>query len=111
MSSLPIGIIHHLGDAEEAQLFQIAYDSLKFDDKLVIVDGVSTNNQSTAARWLLARDGGEHVRSEQEYVKIASMVFKNVEASVRHDLLRIPYTHLIMECVRSEASAPSVFHS
>jgi cyclopropane fatty-acyl-phospholipid synthase-like methyltransferase len=108
---IAIGIIHHLDDAEATQLFQIAYEALRFGGKLVTVDGVFTNDQSAAARWLLARDRGEHVRSEQEYVKIASNVFKNVKASVRHDLLRIPYTHLIMECVRSEASGPSVSHS
>jgi cyclopropane fatty-acyl-phospholipid synthase-like methyltransferase len=106
-----LGIIHHLDDAESTQLFQIAYDALKPGGKLVTVDGVFTDNQSTAARWLLARDRGEHVRIEQEYVKIASTLFKNVNTSVRHDLLRIPYTHLIMECVRSAASAPSVSRS
>lgn len=108
---IAIGIIHHLEDAEATQLFQIAHQALKPGGKLVTVDGVFTNNQSTAARWLLARDRGGHVRSELEYVKIASNVFNNVKASVRHDLLRIPYTHLIMESVRSEVSAPSVFRS
>jgi hypothetical protein len=52
----------------------------------------------------LARDRGEYVRSEQEYVRIASQVFGNVEAAVQHDLLSIPYTHLILSCVRSAAT-------
>ena len=97
---LAIGIVHHLDDHEARQLFQIAYDALKSGGKLVTFDGVFTNDQSVAARWLLARDRGEHVRNEGGYVKIASQVFVNVRASVRHDLLRIPYTHLILECVR-----------
>lgn len=98
---LALGIVHHLDDEEASRLFQIAHDALKLDGKLVTFDGVWTNDQSAAARWLLARDRGEHVRSEPEYVKIASQVFKSVKSSIRHDLLRIPYTHLIMECVRS----------
>jgi cyclopropane fatty-acyl-phospholipid synthase-like methyltransferase len=97
---LALGIVHHLNDKEGTQLFQIAHDALKSDGKLVTFDGVWTNDQSTAARWLIARDRGEYVRNEGEYVKIASTVFANVRASVRHDLLRIPYTHLILECVR-----------
>jgi cyclopropane fatty-acyl-phospholipid synthase-like methyltransferase len=97
---LAIGIVHHLDDQEARQLFQIAHDALKSGGKLITFDGVLTNDQSGAARWLLTRDRGEYVRTEREYVRIASEVFGNVRASVRHDLLRIPYTHLILECFR-----------
>jgi cyclopropane fatty-acyl-phospholipid synthase-like methyltransferase len=97
---LALGILHHLDDQEAGQLFKIAHDALKSDGKLVTFDGVFTNDQSAAARWLLARDRGEYVRNERGYVKIASQVFTNVRTTIRHDLLRIPYTHLILECVR-----------
>ena len=97
---LALGIVHHLDDQEARQLFQIAYDALKSGGKLITFDGVWTSDQSPVARWLLARDRGEHVRNEGEYVNIASQVFANVKASVRHDLIRIPYSHLILECVR-----------
>lgn len=97
---LALGIVHHLDDAEARQLFQIAYDGLEPGGKLVTVDGVWTDRQSSAARWLLARDRGEYVRSEREYVGIASQVFSLIRPSIRHDLLRIPYTHLILECIR-----------
>ena len=97
---LAIGIVHHLEDAEARQLFQIAHDALIPGGKLITFDGAWTAGQSPAARWLLARDRGEHVRSEREYVGIASQVFSNIKPSIRHDLLRIPYTHLILECIR-----------
>ncbi len=97
---LALGIVHHLNDAEARQLFQIAYNALKPGGKLVTADGVWTDDQSAAARWLLARDRGEYIRREREYVSIASQVFEKIRPSVRHDLLRIPYSHLILECVR-----------
>jgi cyclopropane fatty-acyl-phospholipid synthase-like methyltransferase len=97
---LALGIVHHLEDAEARQLFQIAYDALTPGGKLITQDGVWTDDQSPAARWLLARDRGEHIRSEREYLGIASQVFSDVKPSIRHDLLRIPYTHLILECIR-----------
>ena len=97
---LALGIVHHLDDAEARQLFQIAYDALKPGGKLVTIDGVWTEGQSRTARWFLARDRGEHVRNEREYMGIASQVFGKIRPSVRHDLLRIPYSHLILECVR-----------
>jgi cyclopropane fatty-acyl-phospholipid synthase-like methyltransferase len=97
---LALGIVHHLDDQEARQLFEIAYNALKSGGKLITFDGVWTNDQSPAARWLLARDRGEFIRNEEEYVKIAFQVFASVRASVRHDLIRIPYSHLILECVR-----------
>ena len=97
---LALGVVHHLDDQEARQLFQIASDALKSGGKLITIDGVWTSNQSATARWLLARDRGEYVRKEGEYVKIASEMFATVRPSIRHDLLRIPYTHLIMECVQ-----------
>jgi cyclopropane fatty-acyl-phospholipid synthase-like methyltransferase len=97
---LALGVVHHLDDQEARQLFQIAADALKSGGKLITIDGVWTSDQSASARWLLARDRGEYVRKEGEYVKIASEMFATVRPSIRHDLLRIPYTHLIMECVQ-----------
>lgn len=99
-SVLALGIVHHLDDSEAQQLFQIARDALKPGGKLVTLDGVWTNDQSSTARALLARDRGEFVRNEGAYVGIASHAFDNVKASIRHDLLRIPYTHIILECIR-----------
>jgi cyclopropane fatty-acyl-phospholipid synthase-like methyltransferase len=97
---LAIGIVHHLENAEARQLFQIAHKALKLGGKLVTMDGVWTDSQSKVVQWLLAKDRGEYVRSEREYLGIASQVFSNIKPSIRHDLLRIPYSHLILECVR-----------
>jgi len=99
-SVLALGILHHLDDTESQQLFQIAHEALKPGGRLVTLDGVWTNNQSAAAKALLGRDRGEFVRAEEGYVKIASKVFDNVKATVRENMLRIPYTHIILECIR-----------
>lgn len=101
---LAIGVIHHLDDGEATQLFQIAHDALKPGGKLVTVDGVFTHDQPAAARWLLRRDRGKYVRNEEEYLKIAAQVFGDIRANIRQDLLRIPYTHLILQCSRPALS-------
>ena len=87
-------------------LFQIAHSALKPRGKLVTLDGVWTNDQSRAARYLLARDRGQFVRSQEQYVNLASQEFSTIKASIRHDLLRIPYTHIILECMRGQESTP-----
>jgi SAM-dependent methyltransferase len=105
---LALGIVHHLDDSEALQLFRIAHGALKQGGKLVTLDGVWTNDQSRPARYLLARDRGQFVRSREKYVNLASQVFSNTKASIRHDLLRIPYTHIILECIRGQESTPKV---
>lgn len=97
---LALGILHHLDDEEAHQLFEIAFQGLKPGGKLVSIDGVFTKDQSPVARYLLKRDRGRFVRNLDGYVQIASRVFPQVKSTLRHDLLRIPYTHIIMECSR-----------
>ena len=97
---LALGILHHLNDTEAHQLFEVAFKALKRQGRLVTFDGVFTEHQSRAARYLLSRDRGRFVRDRDSYVRIASRVFVNVRSVVRHDLLRVPYTHVIMTCTR-----------
>jgi cyclopropane fatty-acyl-phospholipid synthase-like methyltransferase len=97
---LAFGILHHLDDAEATRLFRIAHDALQPGGRLVTHDGVWTSNQSGVAKYLLARDRGQFVRTEEQYVTLASQVFSTVRHTIRHDLLWIPYTHILFECVR-----------
>ena len=64
------------------------------------LDGVWEKGQSVVSRYLLARDRGRFIREEEEYAELALQFFRDVKPSIRHDLLRIPYTHIILECVR-----------
>jgi cyclopropane fatty-acyl-phospholipid synthase-like methyltransferase len=95
---LATGVLHHLTDHEAADLFRVARAALKPGGRLVTLDGCFVAGQSRVARCLLRRDRGEHVRDETGYTALARSVFPVVEASLTSDLLRIPYTHLVMEC-------------
>lgn len=97
---LAVGILHHLDDAEALQLFYLAQAALKPGGRLVTFDGVFVANQSPCARYIISRDRGQNVRTQEGYLTIASQVFSNIVVSVRHDLLRIPYTHIILECTK-----------
>ncbi|MGA2242247.1 MAG: class I SAM-dependent methyltransferase [Verrucomicrobiota bacterium] len=95
---LAIGMIHHLDDAQAARLFDLARLALRPTGRLVTYDGCYVPQQSHIARWLLAKDRGKFVRTREEYLRLALARFSKVELHLRHDLLRIPYTHLIMCC-------------
>jgi SAM-dependent methyltransferase len=96
--ALATGLLHHLNDDGAAKLFCLAQRALRPGGSLVTLDGCFSPRQSRAAQWLLERDRGKFVRTVPEYARLASVYFTKVEPSVRQDLLRIPYTHLIMRC-------------
>ncbi|MDO8811294.1 MAG: class I SAM-dependent methyltransferase [Gallionella sp.] len=95
---LATGILHHLDDCESIALFELAKTALKKGGRLITFDGCFVEGQSKIARYIISRDRGQFVRTSEEYFNLAAKVFPDTEAGIRHDLLRIPYTHIILEC-------------
>jgi SAM-dependent methyltransferase len=92
------GLIHHLPDSAAARLFSASSRLLDDGGRLVTIDGVRVAGQPAAARALLRIDRGRAVRSVEGYRRLASEAFGAIETHVRHDLLRIPASHLVMIC-------------
>jgi cyclopropane fatty-acyl-phospholipid synthase-like methyltransferase len=92
------GVLHHLTDDEALELFEVAHSTLKQDGRLVTIDGCYCEKQSVIARFLLSMDRGKFVRNKEKYCLLASKYFSNLKITIRDDLLRVPYTHIIMEC-------------
>lgn len=104
--AIAVGVLHHLDDDEAIGLCRLADRALKRGGRLITYDGCYAEGQSRAARFVLSRDRGRNIRTPEAYKRIASTIFRGVRAAIRHDLLRIPYTHIIMECTTS-ASSPA----
>ena len=92
------GVLHHLDDTQALELLELARDLLASGGRLVTLDGCYVPAQPAIARLLLRLDRGKHVRAPEAYLSLARKAFRRVEPHVREDLLRTPYTHLIMEC-------------
>ena len=92
------GVLHHLNDDQVREFMTLARHALKPAGRLVTLDPCYTEGQSRVARYLLDKDRGRHVRSLEEWPHLVTPTFPSAAFHVRHDLLRIPYTHLIMEC-------------
>jgi cyclopropane fatty-acyl-phospholipid synthase-like methyltransferase len=102
---IAIGVVHHLTDQEARTLFAGAAKALKPDGRLVTFDGAFVKGQNPIARLLLKLDRGRHVRSPEAYVALAEPNFESVEPRIVHDLLAVPYTHIIMEARRPVVKA------
>lgn len=92
------GVLHHLNDDQAIQLFNLSSMALKQGGRLITFDGCYVNGQSWFTRFILSKDRGRYVRTKDEYLDLAAKLFKNIQFSIHNDLIRIPYTHIIMEC-------------
>jgi SAM-dependent methyltransferase len=96
------GVLHHLNDNDVENVISSISRLLKPDGEFRSLDNVFVDNQSWFVRWLLRNDRGKYVRTIKEYEKLIVTHFPKASYTVRHDLLRIPYTHIIF------SSHPSV---
>jgi len=93
---LCLGLLHHLDDGRVANLMRFAARRLTPEGRLVTVDPAFTPDQHWFARILARGDAGRCVRVPESYRRLAMTEFERVDAIVRHDLLRVPYTHCIL---------------
>lgn len=98
--AVAFGVLHHLDNDAAGRLFRRCGSLLKAGGRLVTYDGCWTPDQSGLARWIVSKDRGKAVRTPQALKQLSDGTFDDVRVHVRHDLLRIPYTHVILECSR-----------
>lgn len=93
------GVLHHLNDLEAADMFDLARTHLTKGGRLIPYDECCTPGQGLFSKSLLTMDRGNFVRTKDEYLNLAGRSFSIVKSTHHQDLMRIPYTILIMECV------------
>lgn len=97
---LALGVLHHLDDEECRTLLEIARVALRAGGRLVTLDGCLVERQGALQRLLLNWDRGTHVRTVDAYLSLVRGIFPKVQHRTYSDLIRLPYTHLVMECTR-----------
>jgi len=92
------GVIHYLADADAEELFITARMALKQSGRLVTIDPCFVEGPSLITRCIFSLDRGHFIRNQEQYIKLASLVFPVVRETIRQDISRLPFTHIIMEC-------------
>ncbi len=90
-----LGVMHHLDDAQLAQLMMSLKDRLNHGGVLITFDVAFEDKQNFVAKLLAKNDRGKFVRTKEQYIKFIELSFEVQQADLRHDLLRVPYTHLL----------------
>jgi SAM-dependent methyltransferase len=93
-----LGILHHLGDDEAEHCIRFAHRALKQGGRFLCFDACWVSNQRFLSRYIMSKDRGQNIRTEQMYRQLAGSVFKNVDAWVDTKALRIPYVIIFLEC-------------
>jgi SAM-dependent methyltransferase len=97
---LMLGLLHHLDDEPAARLLQLAKRAMKPGARLFTLDGYYEAGQHPIARFLLKRDRGKFIRTQEGYSALARRAFDDVAVSSQGGLFFVPYPSLILECRR-----------
>jgi len=93
-----LGILHHLDDEQAAHCIRFAHRALKQGGRFVCLEACWIPNQGFVSRYVMSRDRGQHIRTEQSYYDLVQTAFKHPMVWVQPKALRIPYATLVLEC-------------
>jgi SAM-dependent methyltransferase len=92
-----IGVLHHLDDSLAHGAVALARRLVAAGGRFIAVDPGLIDGQHVVARALVARDRGQHVRTLTGTQDLVTKHFPFATVSARHDLLHVPYSHIIVD--------------
>ncbi len=90
------GVLHHLNDEVVGRVIELVRRTVRRGGRFVTIDPCYVAGQHAIAKLLIDNDRGEFVRDEDGYTRLIAAL-GDVSATVHHDLLRIPYTQIVMQ--------------
>ena len=85
-------LLHHVDDDAARSMLRQAHDALRVGGAFCSFENAWHPDQSAIARFIISKDRGRSVRTVEGYEKLLREFFPQVESSVSHRSLRIPYT-------------------
>jgi len=89
---LAIAIFHHLDDIESKKAITMAWEKLKINGLLILSEPVWTNQQSSIEKYLMTKDRGQNIRTEEKYIELVKTKFSNISSYIVSDSHYIPWT-------------------
>lgn len=94
------GLLHHLEDRDVLEVLELCRNILKPRGRLVCIEPTYLIHQSQLSRWFMKKDRGKNIRTEQNLKELIKVFFHSYQSNITTGLLRIPYTHIIIECYK-----------
>lgn len=92
------GLLHHLDDVETLHVLELAKQILLPTGRLVCFEPVFLAHQGYFSKWVMSRDRGRNVRTEQGWKNLVGRVFSRFSTSILTGLAKIPYIYIVIEC-------------
>ncbi len=96
------GLLHHLTDEEAIDVLETAKKFLRPNGRLVCLEATFLTRQTRLSKRVVSMDRGRYVRSEEEWKNLIARSFNSFSTSVVTGLIRIPYTHIVIQCVNQK---------
>jgi SAM-dependent methyltransferase len=96
------GLLHHLTDDEASEILEISKQFLRPGGRLVCLEATFLMRQTRLSKQMVNMDRGRYVRSEQQWKDLIARSFDTYSTSVVTGLIRIPYTHIVIQCVNEQ---------
>ncbi|KIL97788.1 hypothetical protein CCC_00849 [Paramagnetospirillum magnetotacticum MS-1] len=103
---MAFGLLHHVDDDGARAVMTAVSQRLRPGGRLITLDPVFVDGQSAMARWIAANDRGRFVRSPEGYRSLAETALPAVTVEILHDLLRIPFSSIVMICGTGDQERP-----
>lgn len=108
---LMVGLLHHLDDDEADAALAGAVEALSPNGRLFAIDPAWEPGQHPFARFLISCDSGRSVRDRRGYKALAMPHFARVQTNLLTGLLRLPYTHCVLEAWREDTAQSQAKHA
>jgi SAM-dependent methyltransferase len=99
------GVLHHISDDLAAKAIEFVRRVVKPGGIFVSIDPCHVPHQHIVARLLIKNDRGEYVRDPAGFEQIVSGLGQ-ARTKIYNDLLRVPYTQIVMRVKIEEHSDP-----
>lgn len=89
------GVLHHLSDDVAARAVKFVRRVVKPGGLFISIDPCHVSGQRLVAKLMIEHDRGEYIRDPSGFERLVSDSGV-VHTEIYHDLLRIPYTQIVM---------------
>jgi SAM-dependent methyltransferase len=97
------GVLHHLSDEQAARAMDLIQNVVRRGGTFTTIDPCYLRGQHALAKLVIDNDRGKYVRDQAGFERLFSDL-GTVRARLFHDLLRIPYTQIVMEVILDPVS-------
>jgi 2-polyprenyl-3-methyl-5-hydroxy-6-metoxy-1,4-benzoquinol methylase len=94
-------VLHHINIELWPQILHNLANKLRDGGKIILLDPVIHEKQNWIARFLISIDRGKSIVDVDKYIKVLSECGYSTNSTLRTDLLRVPYSHLITTLKKS----------